>query len=135
MSFFSSNILWRLLTERKTSFSVLAPVHTNLPEVKIKMTVLGSSILWIKPGNCSGSYILLDNLRAASSNWTRPPRLIDATMFWTVTVASFFILIPPFLNFWTTVFTAVLRTCNWSTRCRTWWTTNCTCYTWWWQWW
>ncbi len=34
---------------------------------KIKMTVLGSSILWIKPGNCSGSYILLDKLLAACS--------------------------------------------------------------------
>ena len=27
-------------------------------------------------------------------------------MFWTVTTAFFLILIPPFLNFWTTVFTA-----------------------------
>jgi len=34
---------------------------------KIKMTVLGSSILWIKPGNCSGSYILLGKLLASCS--------------------------------------------------------------------
>ena len=72
------------------------------------MTVLGSSILWIIPGNCSGSYILLGNLRAVCSKWTLPPRLIDATMFWIVTVASFFILILPFLNFWTTLLIAFL---------------------------
>ena len=50
--------------------------------------------------------MLRGSVLAAFSRWILPPRFIAATMFWTVTVASFRMSMPPFLSFFTTVSTA-----------------------------
>jgi hypothetical protein len=56
-------------------------VHTSLPEAKSRITVFGSAILWIRPGNCSGSYIDFGNCLAAS-RCTFPPKDAEATIFY-----------------------------------------------------
>mgnify|MGYP000192686883 CR=1 FL=1 len=60
---------------------VFAPTITPFPDANNNITVFGSTILWITPGNCSGSYILLGNVLAACSKLTLPPRLIEDTIF------------------------------------------------------
>src|SRR6266849_1001640 len=67
MSPFSSSVTCRLFTALYTSRSVFAPVQTSFPEAKRSIMVLGSGILWIKPGNCSGSYIDFGSVLAASA--------------------------------------------------------------------
>src|SRR5271169_2887067 len=86
-------------------------VHTSFPEAKSSITVLGSGILWIRPGNCSGSYIDFGSCLAASSRWTFPPRFAEATMFWMTISASFLMGMPPFFSLLTTSCTAFL---DWS---------------------
>src|SRR6267378_7354247 len=111
MSFFSSSITCRLLTALYTSASFFAPVQTSFPDANRRITVLGSGIRWINPGNCSGSYIDFGSCLAASSRWIFPPRFADATMFWIVISASCWMGIPPFFNLLTTSCTAFL---DWS---------------------
>ena len=40
------------------SSSFFAPVQTSLPLANSKMTTLGFSMRYIRPGNCSGSYMV-----------------------------------------------------------------------------
>ena len=64
---FSSSMVCRLCTDLNTSDSFFAPVQTSFPVAKIRITVFGSSILCISPGNCSGSYMLRGRLLATCS--------------------------------------------------------------------
>jgi len=81
-------------------------VQTSLPLANSSMTTLGSAILYIRPGNCSGSYIVLPSEYAAFSRSIMPPRLAEATMFCIFSSGLLIIMIPPFLSSFITFITA-----------------------------
>ena len=53
-------------------------MHTSLPDANNRITVFGSTMRCMSPGNCSGSYILRGNTLAAFSKCILPPRFMAA---------------------------------------------------------
>lgn len=93
MLIFSSDFIifridsWTLSIER-------APVHTILPELKIRADVFGSFILMTSPGNCSGLYSVFESVAAIFSSGMSCPSDALTTMF--TTLISLLVVFSPF---------------------------------------
>ena len=64
--------------------SLLAPVHTTLPDLKIRAVVLGSLIRIIQAANRLGLNSLFRALRAIFRKSSSQPRLKVETMFYSL---------------------------------------------------
>ena len=72
-----------------------APVQTTLPDENNKADVLGSFILIINPGNCSGLYSTLGNVDAIFSKCNLCSRSVVTTRFTTLILA----ILSPIITF------------------------------------
>src|SRR3989344_2982793 len=78
-----SRLLMIFLMLSSTLSMDLAPVHTTLPELKIKADVLGSLILITSPGNCSGLYSVLLRVAAIFSSGIACIKDVETTILTT----------------------------------------------------